>query len=491
MIHQTRRPILYVDDTVEQRYAMRRILETAGFQVLEAGTGKEAMAQMVHAPALAVVDVRLPDVDGYELSKKLKAHQLYLPVLQVSASFSDPEYRTAGFSGDADAYIAQPVHPAELTSLVKRMLRTSEAEESLRFLAHIGPMLNRTLSFEEARENVRSAMIPFFCDGCYLYVNNLPAQSSPFWPAETAPEMETLLREHAGQPITLLTPQRLVAPLSTGTQAQGTVLFELNPGRQYTQGDIVFAADLASRIALTLQNCVLFASEQFTRNALIESEKLATAGRLSAAIAHEINNPLEALTNLIYIVEHSPEATDHIREVAGMALSEVTRLSHITRQTLGFYRELRAPSKFDLSQSVRDTVLLYERRIKNTGIALDFDLADEVIICGVPGEIRQVISNLIVNAIEALDGKGAISFQTRREGDNALLSICDTGPGIPDDIRLRIFEPFFTTKPGTGTGLGLWITHSIVVKHRGTIEVESHSDPHGTIFHLCLPLAES
>src|ERR1700761_6104899 len=128
MIDYQKRRILYVDDTVEQRYAMRRILETAGFRVVEAGTGKEALAQLSSSLALAVIDVRLPDVGGYDLSRQIKASHPHLPILQVSASFSDPELRASGLSGGADAYIAQPVHPAELTSLVRRMLRTSEAE---------------------------------------------------------------------------------------------------------------------------------------------------------------------------------------------------------------------------------------------------------------------------------------------------------------------------------------------------------------------------
>ena len=142
MIHHKKRPILYVDDTVEQRYAMRRILETEGFPVLEAGTGEEALELMEKNPALVVVDVKLPDINGYDLSRRIKEISPHLQLLQVSASFSDPNLRVSGLSGGADAYLAQPVYPSELVTLIRRMLRTAEAEEALRFLAGIGPKIS-------------------------------------------------------------------------------------------------------------------------------------------------------------------------------------------------------------------------------------------------------------------------------------------------------------------------------------------------------------
>jgi two-component system NtrC family sensor kinase len=495
LIHHKKRPILYVDDTIEQRYAMRRILETEGFAVLEAGTGKEAFALMQENPALAVVDVRLPDISGYDLSRRLKEMEPYLPILQVSASFSDPDKRAAGFSGGADAYIAQPVHPSELVSLVRRMLRTSEAEESLRFLATIGPRLSSTLSLSEATENIRTAMAPHFADRCFIYLKDHPGQPASFWPDD--PSVSTSMRsemerESQSKSVTMATSRLLFAPLSATQSGFGSIAFHLDKDREYSATDVVLASDLANRAGLALQNCLLFASEQATRSALVQAEKLATAGRMSAAIAHEINNPLEALTNLIYILEQSPDATHNMREIASAALGEVTRLAHITRQTLGFYRELRAPSNLDLSDSVLDTLDIYRKRIESKKIDIVLDLTNHVCIRGIKGEIRQVISNLLVNAMEAMEEHGKLVLKTSTQGNKAMLSIEDSGPGIPEALQAKIFEPFFTTKQGTGTGLGLWITHTIVEKHEGEIVLTTHTGAdHGTCFKLVFPRIEA
>ena len=500
MIYHRKRPILYVDDTVEQRYAMRRILEAEGFVVMEAGTGAEAMAMVNESPALAVVDVRLPDISGYDLTRELKRRHVGMPVLQVSASFSNPELRAAGFSGGADAYIAQPVHPSELVSLIKRMLRISEAEESLRFLATVGPHVSASLSLVEATENIRGAMVPQFADRCFVYLGEFPGHDSTFWPDDSTCTRE--LRgalERIAQEVTpfleLEGPRArrlLLAPLSAQKKGFGAIAFELDAEREYTGTDLVLAVDLANRVGLAMQNCMLYESEQATRAALIQSEKLATAGRMSAAIAHEINNPLEALTNLIYLLEQSPEASPSLKELASSALAEVTRLAHITRQTLGFYRELRAPSTMDLSQSVRDTLELYTTRLNTRQVDLTLELEDGVTIRGIKGEIRQVISNLLVNALEAMEQKGKMMICTRADGTTATLSIADTGPGVPEGLRARIFEPFFTTKQGTGTGLGLWITQTIIEKHGGQIALESRTpgEGHGTTFTLTFPLVK-
>lgn len=501
MIRHKQLPILYVDDTVEQRYAMRRILESEGLHVLEAGTGKQALALMDAGLALAVVDVRLPDISGYELTRQLKERQPYLPVLQVSASFSDPDLRTAGFSGGADAYIAQPVHPAELVSLIRRMLRISEAEASLRFLATIGPRITTSLSLPEATSNICAAMVPQFADRCLIYLESFPGHAASFWPEERPVEdefrreMERIATSDwsAEALVRMVHDRLLIAPLVVGTTTLGSIAFEITSEREYLAQDLILAADLAGRIALALQNCQLYASEQVTRTALIQAEKLATAGRMSAAIAHEINNPLEALTNLIYLLEQSPEATPSIRETATAALAEVTRLAHITRQTLGFYRELRVPSLLNLSASVRDTLTLYRNRIASKRVNVVLDLEDKVSVRGIKGEIRQVISNLLVNALEAMDEHGAITIRTRVEGTKAVLAIEDAGPGIPEALHAKIFEPFFTTKQGTGTGLGLWITHNIVEKHDGVITLAARTgkDDHGTTFTLQFPLVEA
>jgi two-component system, NtrC family, sensor kinase len=326
MIDRRKRPILYVDDTIEQRYAMRRILETEGFRVLEAGTGKEALAQLSASIALAVVDVRLPDISGYELAKRVKERQPNLPILQVSASFSNPDLRAAGLSGGADAYIAQPVHPGELTSLIRRMLRAAEAEESLRFLASVGPILSTSLDIDETVHNIQRVIVPAFADYSAVYLASVGVGGGFYWTDASKSEdryravMKEPRQSHAAS---MVDKRHIIVSLQAAGKRLGSILFGLDGSREYTKTDLVMATDLSNRAGLALQNCLLFASEQLTRSALIRSEKLATAGRMSAAIAHEINNPLEAVTNLIYIIEQSPDVPEPMRDVATAALAEV------------------------------------------------------------------------------------------------------------------------------------------------------------------------
>lgn len=492
MIHHRKKPILYVDDSIEQRYAMRRILETEGHQVLEAGSGREALDLLDRPLSLAVVDVKLPDINGYELTREIKQHDPYLPVLQVSASFSDPKLRARGLSGGADAYIAQPVHPSELTALIKRMLQTVEAEAALRFLAAVGPHLSASLSLPDACNNICNAITPHFADRCILFLKGGPGRQEPFWSSplpEEDPHRQIILEQAEYRFPNSIDGRFLAAPLLSGEHTLGAIAFFLDSDREYTDSDRILATDLANRVALTLQNCMLFAAEQTTRTALIHAEKLATAGQMAAAIAHEVNNPLEALTNIIYLLERSPEATPSIREMAATALGEVTRLAHIARQTLGFYRELRAPTTVDLSRSVIETVDLHRSRANQMGILFELDLAENLRVHGIRGEIRQVISNLLVNAFEAIETGGVIAIRTHNDGGKAVLSIADNGPGIVGSMLPKIFEAFFTTKQGTGTGLGLWITQNIVEKHDGKIAVSSSTSPndHGTKFVLEFP----
>jgi two-component system, NtrC family, sensor kinase len=496
LIHHTQKPILYVDDTVEQRYAMRRILETEGYRVLEAGSGREALQLLSTNPSLAVVDVRLPDINGYELTRQIKQRHPFLPILQISASFSDPRLRASGLSGGADAYIAQPVHPPELIAVIRRLLQTSDAEESLRFLAGFGLRLSASLLLPEACKSICEAVVPHFADQCIVMLKEFPGQQGMYWSTpieEDDPRRRIIISQAEHRNVKAIHSRFLAASLFTATRGFGTIAFFLHEDREYTRADQMLATDIANRTSLTLQNCMLLATEQAARSALIQSEKLATAGRMAAAIAHEVNNPLEALTNLIYLLETSPEATPSIREVASMALGEISRLAHITRQTLGFYRELRSPITLDLSESVTDTVALYDKRQQDEGLSVEMDLVKGLKIQGILGEIRQVISNLLVNAMEASGPGGTIRISTRKDGEQAVLKIADDGPGIEASALGKIFEAFYTTKQGTGTGLGLWISQNIVEKHGGTITVSSRTaqEDHGTEFVLTFTLVGS
>jgi PAS domain S-box-containing protein len=226
-----------------------------------------------------------------------------------------------------------------------------------------------------------------------------------------------------------------------------------------------------------------------SEEALRRSERLATAGRLAATVAHEVNNPLEAVTNLIYLCQHDPEVTDKIRARLKMADEELRRVAHIVRQTLGFYRETSAPQLTNLSELVQGLIELYRKRYQDKQIKLTADLDYSVSASVVPGGIRQVVANLLSNALDACSPGDEVTVIVRTRGKVAVIEVVDTGHGIAPQIRQRLFEPFFTTKTEVGTGLGLWVSKGIIEKHEGRLDVHSSTDPddHGTVFTISLP----
>jgi signal transduction histidine kinase len=227
---------------------------------------------------------------------------------------------------------------------------------------------------------------------------------------------------------------------------------------------------------------------------LLQSEKLAAVGQMASTIAHEINNPLEAVTNLLYLSLHSTQ-TAEIHAYLGMAEEELRRVAAITAQTLRFHRQLSNPALVDQEAIFKSTLLVYQSRISNGGVrVVAGPWASRPIVC-YEGEIRQVVSNLIGNAVDAMPTGGTLFIRSHqvtdwRNGTQGLrLTIADTGSGISPQAIIRIFDPFFTTKGNRGTGLGLWVTKEIVERHKGRIRVRTSQHPqrHGTLFTIFLP----
>jgi PAS domain S-box-containing protein len=230
--------------------------------------------------------------------------------------------------------------------------------------------------------------------------------------------------------------------------------------------------------------------------ALRTSEKLATTGRLAATIAHEINNPLEALSNLFYLLKSHRSLDDTARSYATLADKELHRVAHITKQMLSFYRHSAAPVPLRLSEILDGTIELYEAKLIRRNIAVHRHYSAEEIVWGFPSDIRQLFANLLGNAIEASGSNRIIRLRisnspdwTNRDRRGVRISIADSGSGISLAARKKLFEPFFTTKGEGGTGLGLWVSKGIVQKHEGTIRFRSSVRPghSGTMFSVFLP----
>src|SRR5882757_3536593 len=249
---------------------------------------------------------------------------------------------------------------------------------------------------------------------------------------------------------------------------------------------------LLQQLALTAQSEV--AGRLRVEEALRRSEKLAAAGRLAASIAHEINNPLEAISNAIYLAGSSPAS--EVPLYLKLADEELARVARITKQTLGFYRETATPDVVRLSALLDDLLSLHSRKLEAKNLSIKKQYRDELDVWGLEGELRQVFSNQIANAIYAVPQNGCLTIRIRRSKlwSNGLrpgtaVSIIDNGSGISREALPKIFDPFFTTKQDVGNGLGLWITLDIVTRHGGSIRARSNARPgaSGTIFTTFLP----
>ena len=235
---------------------------------------------------------------------------------------------------------------------------------------------------------------------------------------------------------------------------------------------------------------------QRSEEAVRRSEKLATAGRLASSIAHEINNPLEAVTNLLYLIDADPTLSVETRRFLDTARAELTRVSHITTQTLRFYRQSSKATEETIESVLDSVVALYERRIRDAGVTLERQSLSTGPVTVLAGELRQVVANLIGNALDASASGGRILLRDRIATDwttgrkGLRVTVADTGCGMSAATMQRLFEPFFTTKNDTGTGLGLWVSNEIVLKQGGRMAVRSSTkEPcRGTVFSLFVPL---
>lgn len=258
------------------------------------------------------------------------------------------------------------------------------------------------------------------------------------------------------------------------------VILTVSPLRN-ADGDVVGSSAIARDIS----------AQKLSEEALRRSEKLASAGRLAASVAHEINNPLEAVLNLLYLARNDTGRAD---QYLTMAEQEVGRVANLAQQTLGFVRDSNTPGPVNPATVADEVLLLYSRKLESKKIRVSRRYTSCEVIA-YSGELRQLLSNLLVNAVDAMPEGGELQIRVEaarewRGGEAGVrIVVADNGSGIPRENLGKIFEPFYSTKKDTGTGLGLWVSSGIVKKHGGTIHVRSRIDGRrsGTVFSVFLP----
>ncbi len=233
-----------------------------------------------------------------------------------------------------------------------------------------------------------------------------------------------------------------------------------------------------------------------TEQTLRASERLTLAGKLSATIAHEIRNPLDTVSNLVYLLQHEQKPDSVSAQYLKMASDELARIAQITSQLLTFHREARSPVQVSVSEILESVLVVFAPQIRQNHIVVERHFETNHTVRGFPGELRQVFSNLVGNAVEAMSKGGKLVLHTRESSlgtDSARkgvrVTVLDNGPGIPMGVRKNLFAPFFTTKGEKGTGLGLWVSRGILDKHEGTIHVSSSlkDGRRGSAFSVFLP----
>ncbi len=236
-------------------------------------------------------------------------------------------------------------------------------------------------------------------------------------------------------------------------------------------------------------------ARKHAEEALLRSEMLASAGRMAASIAHEINNPLEAMMNTLYLVRKTEGLPEAALEYLDIADGELNRIAHITRQTLGFYREFSAATSNSASALIDSVINLLQAKIRANGVRVEQQCGENLRVMGIAGELRQVLANLLANSLDAVGPNGRIVLRASASVDphdgrrRVRITVADCGHGMVAATTKHIFDPFFTTKGSVGTGLGLWVCKQLVEKNGGSIRVRSNTggDRQGTTFSIVLP----
>jgi signal transduction histidine kinase/CheY-like chemotaxis protein len=479
--------VLIADDNRDMREYVKRLLGRK-YKVTAVEDGEEAMAAaLAHPPDLVLTDVMMPRMDGFQLLRSLRADPVTaaIPVIMLSAR-AGGEAEFEGLEAGADDYLVKPFTARELMARVgshismhRLRVELTTREHELRTAAEKAEQQYRVIL-----ESISEGFIFVDREWRIRYANEQLA-------ALGAVPLSSILGKTLWEAFPGIENSSFV-PAYRDAMATGRVTHHedyYEPSKLWIHANAYPSPDGLSIFAQDVTE------RRVQQEKLLLSEKLAATGRLAATIAHEINNPLESVLNLIYLARTSRAEIAQIREYLETAEKELNRVSHIARHTLGFYRDTSVASDVDLPALIEEVLTVYESRLRASSIVVVRDFAIVPVVHALRGELHQTFSNLISNAIDAMrdgGGKLEISVQQPHGGNDlgVLITVEDTGMGIPFENIPRLFEPFFTTKPAAGTGLGLWVVRQFVASWGGTIDVNSSTDTqkHGTTFTIFLPL---
>ncbi len=549
MMNETPQPpaprILVVEDDAEMVELMQNMLSLVRSEVQIAHSGEGALALLrQEAEAgrefdLVLLDIMVPGMDGYEVVARVKAD----PVLQSTAiimttaldSISD---KTLGLGLGADDYLTKPFDPQELLARIDAVMRIRRSEQAVRrrnqelsTLIEINRMVSSSLELDEVLEatiqgireilRVDAGSVALVDEETGNLVFRKTLSPERGWSAGKVIEpgegivgyvaasgepqlvnnvdLDPHFRAEVDEEKGFTSRAILCVPLVIRNEAIGAIEVNKLEG-EFSDQDMELLQAMAASVAVAVDNANLyreladFADElERSQAQLIQAEKMAAIGRLAASVAHEINNPLQAIHNSLHLSLHKRLEMEKRQQYLGMAQSEVQRLIEIVQRMLDFYRPSRGGAQpTDVNAIVENVLALAHKRLQHGRIQPDACLGQDLPkISVVADQITQVFLNIVINAIDAMPEGGDLYIETKSSSDHesgrewVLISFQDTGPGLSRKEIDSLFEPFYTTK-SDGTGLGLAISYGIVERHGGEIEASSRPDE-GATFVVKLP----
>ena len=535
--------ILIADDDPKMVDLIREVLEFGEYDVLQTNSGEHALEMLRQEASdgtpvdVLILDIRMPGIDGYQVIARVKEDPLLATTsILVTTALTSVSDKTLGLEMGADDYLTKPFDPRELLARVQVINRMRRTERALRQRNRELAALNETsrtvtssLDLDEvlaaAMQGVREILQVevgslILVDeelGELVFRKTLSPQQSwvtgrSFRPGEgivghvVATGTPHLVNDVSQDPfflprvdaITGLEARAILCvPLFVRDRTVGAIEVINKPSGAFTEADLDLLQTIAGAVAVAVENAQLyteladFAHElERSQAQLVQAEKMAAIGRMAASLAHEINNPLQAIHNTLHL-SALPQLPEEKRQgYLSMAQEEVGQLIEIVQRMLDFYRPSRGgivPA--NINRVLRNALAIADKQIQHSRIHVHTRLAQDLPeIPMVPDQLMQVFLNILINAVDASPEGGDLHLGTllTEDGEWILVAFRDSGPGLTPEQISHAFEPFYTTKP-EGTGLGLAISYGIVEQHGGTIEVSSQAG-HGATFIVRLPV---
>jgi signal transduction histidine kinase len=474
--------ILLADDNADMRDYVERLLSGTG-DVLRASNGKEALEIAEReCPDLIISDVMMPEMGGFELLQALRANveTRSIPVIMLSARAGE-EAQVEGLEAGADDYLIKPFSARELIARVGTQLALRQRSSQFETLVRQAPIGIVVLDAQFRIQQVNPVAVPVFGDIPDLVARDYRDIMRKLWTHAYADEIIGIFKH------TLETGE----PYSTPKRAEYRI------DREHTEYyewrvDRISMPDGGYGLVCYFRDISI---EVLAEEALRKSEKLAAVGRLASTISHEINNPLESVTMLLYLIKGEVREGS-TRLLVESAEQELRRASEVVRHSLKFHRQTTKPGPERISELLDSTLAVYEPRFRQGQIDIHRKYVDTTPVYCFSSEFRQVFANLFSNAFDAMQPGGSLHLVVR-DGTNWLtgergvrIMVADTGAGMTETTLNHIFEPFFTTKGMQGTGLGLWLSAEILNRHRARIRVRSRQagTQSGTVFYIFFPI---